>query len=190
MDFAFSEEQDLLRASAREFLEERQPLEGVAEIVDADEPGWPEEVWKQLAELGWLDAELELLDHVVVIEETGYGLLPAPLFSTLALALAAVEDDEQLREAVAAGDLRLTLAWAEAGRPQELGAATSGITVDAGGRVSGTAALVPDAGWVDAFVVVTADGPRLVRAADATVTPRATSDRTRRLSDVTFEDAP
>jgi len=193
MDFAFSEEQELLRGSAREFLAEQYPLEDVAAIVDVEPdagPGWPEEVWKQLAELGWLDAELDLLDHVVVIEETGYGLLPAPLFSTLALALAAIEHDEALRDEVAAGSLRLSLAWAEAGRPHDLRATDSTITVDDDGRVSGAAVLVPDAAAVDAFVVRTADGLRLVRAVDATITPRTTSDRTRRLSDVTFTGAP
>ncbi len=193
MDFAFSDEQELLRTSAREFLAEQCPLDQLPEVVDVapDEPGWAEGVWKQLAELGWLDAELDLLDHVVVVEETGYGLLPAPLFSTLALALAAVEHDDELRDAVAAGDLRLSLAWAEAGRPHDLrSAAASMISVDADGRVTGSAVLVPDAAAVDAFVVVTADGLRLVRATDARVTPRVTSDRTRRLSDVTFTDAP
>jgi alkylation response protein AidB-like acyl-CoA dehydrogenase len=191
MDFTFSDEQDLLRTSAREFLDERLPLDDLPATVDVPpgETAWPDEVWKQLAELGWLDEELELLDHVVVIEETGYGLLPAPLFSTLALALAAVSDDPELRAEVAAGTLRLTLAWAEAGRPHGLREAST-IAVDDAGGVSGTAVLVPDAMAVDAFVVVTADGLRLVRAADARITERATSDRTRRLSDVTFTDAP
>lgn len=193
MDFAFSEEQDLLRSSAREFLDEQYPLEGVAEVVDTPdtEPGWPEQSWKQLAELGWLDAELELLDHVVVIEEAGYGLLPGPLFSTLALALAAVEHDAELRDAVAAGELKLSLAWAEHGRPQGLRDADSTLTVDEDGRVTGSSVLVPDGAAVDAFVVVTADGLRLVRTGDGVrVTPRPTTDRSRRLADVTFTDAP
>jgi alkylation response protein AidB-like acyl-CoA dehydrogenase len=245
MDFAFSEEQELLRASAREFLAEQYPLDRVAELVDdaagaasavgmagaagaprtagaagaagsagsagsggsggaagsggsggsVGEPGWLAQCWKQLADLGWLDAELGLLDHVVVFEETGYGLLPAPLFSTLALALPAVEHSSgaaTLRDAVAAGELRLTMAWAEAGRRQDLRSAGRGeVTVSDDGLVSGRTVLVPDASAVNAFVVATAGGGlRLVRAADATITPRATSDRSRRLADVAFEKAP
>jgi alkylation response protein AidB-like acyl-CoA dehydrogenase len=224
MDFAFSEEQELLRSSAREFLAEQYPLERVAELVDG-EPGWPPQCWKQLADLGWLDAELGLLDHVVVFEETGYALLPAPLFSTLALALPALEHAGQsdtadpagadvtapgarglggaasagvtaagpaeLRAAVAAGELRLTLVWAQTGRPQGLrDAASSTITVGADGALRGQAVLVPDATLVDAFVVATADGLRLARAAGAVVTPRATTDRSRRLADVTFDGTP
>lgn len=192
MDFAFSEEQELLRSSAREFLARQYPLDRVAEVVDAPvgEPAWPQVSWKQLAELGWLDAELELLDHVVVLEETGYGLLPAPLFSTLALALTAVERHPALRQDIATGDLRLSLAWAQAGRPHELRGTRSTMEVDGQGRVSGTAVLVPDAAAVDALVVVTANGLRLVRTSAAQVRERATSDRTRRLSDVTFAAAP
>jgi alkylation response protein AidB-like acyl-CoA dehydrogenase len=193
MDFALSVEQELLRDSVREFLAEQYPLERVAEIIDAPtgEPGWPLRCWKQLVDLGWLDAELGLFDHVVVFEETGYGLLPAPLFGTIALALPAIDHDIGLRQAVAAGELRLTLAWAEAGRPQELrSAGAGGVSVSGDGAVSGRTVLVPDAGAVDAFVVATTGGLRLVRSSDATVTPRATSDRSRRLSDVAFDEAP
>jgi len=194
MDFAFSAEQELLRGSAREFLADQYPLERIAEIVDGD-PGWPPQCWKQLADLGWLDTELDLLDHVVVFEETGYGLLPAPLFSTLALALPAVEhasgEFAGLRAEVTAGGLRLSLAWAQAGRPHGLrAAASSTVSVDGGGAVRGQTVLVPDATLVDAFVVATAAGLRLVRAADATVLPRDTADRSRRLADVTFDGAP
>jgi alkylation response protein AidB-like acyl-CoA dehydrogenase len=188
MDFAFSEEQELLRGSAREFLAEQCPLDKLPEVVD-NEPGWRPQVWKQLAGLGWLDAELGLLDHVVVFEEAGYGLLPAPLFSTLALALPAIEGEPAQRDAVAAGDLRLTLAWARAGRPQGLRDVELDASAD-GSAVSGDYVLVPDAASVDAFVVVAGGGMRLVRASDARITPRTTTDRTRRLADVSFSEAP
>jgi alkylation response protein AidB-like acyl-CoA dehydrogenase len=190
VDFAFSEEQELLRHSAREFLAEQYPLERVADIVDG-EPGWATGSWKQLADLGWLDAELGLLDHVVVFEEGGYGLLAAPLLATLGLALPAVEHDADLRGAVAAGELRLTLAWAEAGRRQDLRTAGSGeVTLADDGTVTGHTVLVPDAAVVDALVVATTGGMRLVRAADATIRPLATLDRSRRLADVLFDRAP
>lgn len=197
MDFAFSEERELLRSSAREFLAEQYPLERVAEVIDAPlgEPGWAVQSWKQLADLGWLDADLGLLDHVVVFEETGYGLLPAPLFSTLALALPAIEhaaeQRSELRDAVGAGELRLTLAWAENGRPHGLRTAGTGaVSVSGDGAVTGHTVLVPDATSVDAFVVATTGGLRLVRATDATITPKATTDRSRRLADVEFAGAP
>jgi alkylation response protein AidB-like acyl-CoA dehydrogenase len=177
VDFAFSDEQQALRAAAREFLAERAPLAGVAKLADAD-PGWDPAVWDSLAQLGWLDDDLGLLEHAVLLEEAGYGLLAAPYFSTVALAWPAAD-----------GRSRLTLAWSEAGQARET--TEFGTTVDGDGAVTGEKILVPDATWVDAFVVACAGGAlRLVRAADAEVTPLSTMDTTRRLSTVRFDAAP
>ncbi|CAM4027489.1 acyl-CoA dehydrogenase family protein [Kibdelosporangium persicum] len=190
MDFAFSSEQDMLRTAAREFLAEQHPLTGLPAIIDG-EPGWRPDSWKQLADLGWTDDELTLLDQVVLFEETGAALLPAPLFSTIALALPAIRHDKDLVASVASGELKLSLAWAESGRPQGIADTGLATTVDADGRVTGRKVLVPDATFADALVVTVA-GPelRLVRTADATVTPLSTSDRSRRLSEVEFDAAP
>lgn len=190
MDFAFSAEQDMLRVAAKEFLAEQFPIDGVPAIVDSA-PGWQPESWKQLAELGWTDADLTVLDHVVLFEETGAALLPGPLFSTIVLALPAIRHDDELVASVAAGDLRLSLAWAENGRPHGFREVDHGTTVDADGRVTGTKILVPDAASTDALVVL-ADGAqlRLVRTADARVTPLSTSDQSRRLYTVEFDGAP
>ncbi|RSM80391.1 acyl-CoA dehydrogenase [Kibdelosporangium aridum] len=190
MDFAFSSEQDMLRTAAREFLAEQYPLTGVPAIIDG-EPGWQPDSWKQIADLGWTDDELTLLDQVVLFEETGAALLPAPLFTTIALALPAIRHDQDLVASVASGDLRLSLAWAESGRPQGLTDTDLATMVDADGRVTGRKVLVPDAAFTDALVVTVA-GPelRLVRTADATVTPVSTSDQSRRLYEVEFASAP
>jgi alkylation response protein AidB-like acyl-CoA dehydrogenase len=190
MDFAFSAEQDMLRVAAKEFLAEQFPIDGVPAIVDG-EPGWQPDSWPQIAELGWTDADLTLLDHVVLFEETGAALLPGPLFSTLVLALPAIRDDEELVAAVGSGGLKLSLAWAEKGRPHGLREVGHGTTVDAEGRVTGTKILVPDAASTDALVVL-ADGARLrlVRTADAHVIALSTSDQSRRLYTVEFDRVP
>jgi alkylation response protein AidB-like acyl-CoA dehydrogenase len=190
MEFAFSAEQDMLRVAAREFLAKEHPLEGVPVVVDG-EPGWRPESWKQLADLGWTDEELSLLDHVVLFEENGAALLPGPLFGTLALALPAVRPDRQLLASVAAGDLRLSLAWAEPGRPQGIRHTQLGTSVDADGRVTGRKVLVPAAAFTDALVVTVAGSQlRLVRTADAKITELSTSDMSRRLYEVDFDGAP
>ena len=85
MDFAFSDEQEALRASARDYLADRFPLDRVVSLADSD-AGWDPATWKELAGLGWLDEELGVLEHAVLAEETGFGLLPAPLFATIGLA--------------------------------------------------------------------------------------------------------
>ena len=85
MDFAFSEEQEMLRAAAREWLADRYPADRVAELADSD-AGWDPASWTELTELGWLDPELGLLEHAVLAEEAGYALLPAPWLSSVGLA--------------------------------------------------------------------------------------------------------
>jgi alkylation response protein AidB-like acyl-CoA dehydrogenase len=178
VDFAFSEEQQALRAAAKEFLADQAPLTAVAKLAD-DDPGWQPSIWDALVRLGWLDDELNLLDQAVLLEEAGYALLPAPYFSTVALAWPAND-----------GHSKLTLAAAEPGNPGGLFAAGFQTTVDATGAVTGEKVLVPDAAWVDAFVVVTDSGLRLVAATDAAVQPLSTMDTTRRLGTVRFDGAP
>ena len=82
MDFAFSAEQEMLRGAARDWLGDRYPIDRVVELADSD-AGWDPGVWTELTELGWLDPELELLEHAVLAEEAGQALLPAPWFSSV-----------------------------------------------------------------------------------------------------------
>ena len=51
MDFGFSEEQELLRQSARDFLTQECPMTLVRKMMD-DEAGHSPELWKKMAELG------------------------------------------------------------------------------------------------------------------------------------------
>src|SRR5579862_2338254 len=108
MDFAFSEDQELLRAAAKDYLGDRYPAERVVQLADN---GWDPAGWAELAELGWLDPELGLLEHAVLAEETAYALLPAPWWSTVGLTWPLL--DEELAAAVGAGRRSTTLAWAE-----------------------------------------------------------------------------
>jgi len=197
MDLAFSEEQDQLRAVAREFLADAYPIDDVSRIADSA-AGWDPAGWKAIAELGWLDAELGPLEHAVLLEEAAAALLPAPLFSSLALALPGIDEEETLRADVAVGRRRLTFAWMEDGRSQDLRAAgqASTATLNGRGRISGCKVLVPDAAIVDGFLV-TARTPDdeialcLVDVGDGvSVRSVPTIDSTRRLGTVQFDASP
>ena len=83
MDFGFSEEQEMLRQSAREFLEAECPMTYVRQMME-DERGYSEEQWRKMAELGWTGlivpeeyggAGLNMVDMVVVLEEMGTVVL-------------------------------------------------------------------------------------------------------------------
>jgi alkylation response protein AidB-like acyl-CoA dehydrogenase len=102
VDFAFSEEQQMLRASARDWLADRYPLDRVAAISDGD-LGFDPDAWPQLLKMGWLDDTLELTDLAVLCEEAGYGLLPAPFVTTVALAAPFVGSAERAASVVRDG---------------------------------------------------------------------------------------
>lgn len=185
MDFAFSKEQESLRGFAKEFLAARYDDARIAALADSS-TGVDSEVWERLTSMGWLDSELTFLDQAVLYEETGYRLLPAPYWSTTALAAPAL--DAETAKRIGEGTLKATLAWAEPGRPQSLLDPVSASC--ASGRLTGEKVLVPDGASADLFVVVASDGLYAVEASSAAVTPHPTLDGTRRVASVTFSDAP
>jgi alkylation response protein AidB-like acyl-CoA dehydrogenase len=180
MDFAFSEEQELLRASARDYLADRWPAERVVATADAD-PSFDAATWRELASMGWLDTQpdsgLGLLEHAVLAEETANALLPAPWFSTIALAAPYLDDE--LRAAVANGERAVTLAEA-------------GDVTASGDALSGSSPLVPDLAAVTDVVVVTDSGAYVVDLAanPGVVVTRSTMDRTRRLGELRLDGTP
>jgi len=93
MDFSFTEEQDMLRVSARDFLAKECPRAKVREL-DKDERGYDPQVWRRMAELGWMalvfpeeygGTAASFMDLVILMEEMGRNILPGPFFSTIAL---------------------------------------------------------------------------------------------------------
>jgi alkylation response protein AidB-like acyl-CoA dehydrogenase len=75
MDLAFSEEQEMLKTMARDFLTDKLPKEVVKEIEES-EPGYLPELWREMAELGWVG--------LVLPEQYGGGASGETIF-TLAL---------------------------------------------------------------------------------------------------------
>src|SRR2546429_3648896 len=126
MDFAFSEEQEMLRASASEFLA-RECRSSYVRRMMGEEDAWDAEMWKRLAGLGWTALGIPeqyggvgtFLDLVVVLEEAGRALLPGPFFATMGLAVPALLEagtEAQKKDAlgaIASGDARATLAFTE-----------------------------------------------------------------------------
>jgi acyl-CoA dehydrogenase len=93
MDFSFTEEQDMLRISARDFLARECPKAKVRELAK-DESGYDPQMWHSMAELGWMGLIFSeeyggmgasFMDLVILMEEMGRNILPGPFFSTIAL---------------------------------------------------------------------------------------------------------
>ena len=119
----FTEEQDLLRQTARKFLDDRSDTERVRELMQT-EAGFEDKDWTEVAGMGWQamaipeeygGAGYGWVEQSVLFEEQGRALFCAPYLSTVVLGASAVElagSDEQKQEllgGVAAGERRLTV---------------------------------------------------------------------------------
>jgi alkylation response protein AidB-like acyl-CoA dehydrogenase len=124
MNFDLTDEQELLRDTAREVFSRTYDTESRNKIVDS-ELGWSREVWRQLADIGILGLgfdpeESGQIEIMVVMTEIGRRLAPEPV-ATAALIpgglIAELGSDEQraLLDEVAAGEKLLALAHAEKG---------------------------------------------------------------------------
>jgi alkylation response protein AidB-like acyl-CoA dehydrogenase len=107
MQFAFTEEQEMLRRQARQYLGERYPAKG----------DWDPSTWRDIAALGWTGISvpeeqggsgLGFIEEAVLFEEIGRALYPGPYFATIALALPAL--GPELQKKVVAGDATYTAA--------------------------------------------------------------------------------
>jgi len=128
MDFRFSEEQQALVESARDFLSSHSGPEAIRSAMTS-ELGYDKAIWQQIAsELGWPSVHipeeygglgLGYVDLVVLLETMGEALLCSPFFATVALAantILAVADEAQKKEllpAIAEGRTTATLALCE-----------------------------------------------------------------------------
>ena len=93
MDFGFSDDQKMIQASIRDFLDKECPSDKVREL-EATEKGYDPDLWRKMADLGYLGIHLpeeyqgtggDFLDLMILMEEMGRKLLPSPFFSTIAL---------------------------------------------------------------------------------------------------------
>ena len=90
MNFGFSDDQQAIKRTARDFLAARYPLATVRQLAE-DDRGFTDAQWQELVELGWPGViipedsgglGLGIVELVVIAEEMGYALAPSPWFST------------------------------------------------------------------------------------------------------------
>ncbi|MCG3170234.1 MAG: Acryloyl-CoA reductase (NADH) [Pseudomonadales bacterium] len=129
MEFAFTEEQQMIRETAEQFLADHCDSAAVRRAM-ATEAGFEPELWHRIAgEMCWTAIHvpeaygglgLGYVEVVALMEQMGRRLLCAPYFSSIclganALLLAAGEaQKERWLPAIADGSCRATLAWCDA----------------------------------------------------------------------------
>src|SRR5688500_289503 len=127
MNFGFSDEQELLRATARKFFDNECPSTFVRQRME-EPAGVTDPFWAKLAEQGWLGLIYPeaydgtgrgVLDLAVLMEEMGRVGMPGPYFSTVLLGgltdLEAGSPEQKKRwlGQFAAGEAKVALAWTE-----------------------------------------------------------------------------
>jgi len=172
MNFGFTEEQELLRAEVRKFLDQNAPLAEVRNIVTTPE-GIDRRLWERMAELGWVGLTvpeayggvgLDFVTLVVLLEETGRTLFPSPLLSTFQAAKAiersgTPEQCARWLPGLADGSTIGAFALLEESDSLEPeGVCLVGKSDGDAIVLSGDKRIVPDAGLADLFVVAFRQG--------------------------------
>jgi acyl-CoA dehydrogenase len=169
-----TEEQELLRRSAREFAAARFEIAQLRAYRDGEasveEPlGYSRAHWREMAELGWTGILFPEeygglgLGHAelgVVLEELGRRLLPQPLLSTVVLAGNAIlrggseAQKQTVLPGICAGELVLAFAFQEQGRFAPWQVAMRATRVADGYRLAGEKRFVLDGHGADQLLVL------------------------------------
>ena len=168
MDMGLTEIQQMLKTSAQEVLARECPTTLVREMEE-DDRGFPDELWRQMAALGWAGVPFpeqyggtggDFLDLAVLLEEMGRALVPSPYFSSVVLGGLTVLDagnDAQkndLLSRVCDGSGIMTLAVTEASATYEAWGVEAAAAADGNGfALNGTKLFVPDAHVADVIIV-------------------------------------
>jgi len=169
MDLALSEEQEMVKKMARDFLTDKLPKAVVKEMEES-ELGYSPELWQEMVELGWVGLALPekyggggmgFLDLAVLLEEMGRACLPGPYFSTVVLGGLPILDagsEEQKQKylpKIASGETIFTLALTEPSARYDADAIEVKATAEDNTYIlSGTKLFIPDAHVADYMLVV------------------------------------
>jgi alkylation response protein AidB-like acyl-CoA dehydrogenase len=215
MDIGFTEEQELLRDSARRFFESECSAQFVRQRM-AEPAAVTDEFWRKLAEQGWLGilypeeyggSALGLVDLVVLMEEMGRAVMPGPFLATVLLGGAAIAkagtpaQRRQWLPPIIAGEAKAALAWTEPNLRWDAAGITSRAHAAGGGfLLTGTKLFVEDAHLADLIVVAarTRDGSTmedgislfavLKGTPGLTISVLPTIDATRKLCEVRLDN--
>ena len=189
MDLGFTEQQELLKNAARDFLEQECP-EQLVRDMEEDEQGYSPQLWSKMAGQGWQGllipeqhggAGFDFLDLCVLLEEFGRALVPGPFMSTVlggAVPLMVAGSGEQQARylpRIASGDLIFTLAQTEpSARFDEQGIEAEARVDGSEVTITGTKLFVPDANVADHMVVAARSPKGITLAIVATDQPGVT----------------
>tara|TARA_B100000795_G_C22792342_1_gene437565 strand:+ start:1397 stop:2545 length:1149 start_codon:yes stop_codon:yes gene_type:complete len=170
MALVLSEDQQLLKDSAKSFCEQNAPISVLRRLRDSkDEQGYDQAVWSQMIELGWAGMAIpEAYGGYdfgygglgIVLEETGKTLVSSPLISTVlvgATAIAQLGSEKQKQNflpKIIAGELLTALALDEHTSHNPIKIATTAVKVEGGYSLNGSKTFVLDGHIANMLIVV------------------------------------
>jgi alkylation response protein AidB-like acyl-CoA dehydrogenase len=169
MPLVLTEEQSMLRDSARGFITDKAPVAHFRHLRDSkDATGFSRDLWKGFAEMGLAGllvpeenggSGLGCVEAGIVMEEIGRTLMPSPFLSTAVLAAStltrggsAAQKSEYLPK-IAEGALIAALAIDEGAKHRPLHTALKATRAGNGFKLSGTKAFVVDGHVADRLIV-------------------------------------
>jgi alkylation response protein AidB-like acyl-CoA dehydrogenase len=169
MPLVLTEEQSMLRDSARGLISDKAPVSHLRSLRDSkDATGFSRELWKAFAEMGFSGllvpenfggSGLGYVEAGVVMEEIGRTLMPSPFLSTAVLAVSALSrgGSEAQKSAhlpgIADGSLLAALAIDEGAKHRPLQTKLQAVRSGNGFKLNGAKALVVDGHTADLLIV-------------------------------------
>ena len=170
MSLVLSEDQQLLKDSAKAFVDQNAPVSVLRGLRDSkDAQGYDQNLWRQMLELGWAGMaipeayggfEFGYGGLGVVLEESGRTLVSSPLIATVLLGASAINElgsDAQKSEflpQVVSGELLLALAIDEKPHHRPCQIETSAVKSGEGYVLNGCKTFVLDGHIANKLVVV------------------------------------
>ena len=170
MSLVLSEDKQLLKDSAKAFVDQNAPVSVLRGLRDSkDAQGYDQNLWRQMLELGWAGMaipeayggfEFGYGGLGVVLEESGRTLVSSPLIATVLLGASAINElgsDAQKSEflpQVVSGELLLALAIDEKPHHRPCRIETSAVKSGEGYVLNGCKTFVLDGHIANKLVVV------------------------------------
>src|SRR6202051_459977 len=169
MALVLSEEQSMLRDSARGLISDKAPVSHLRQLRDSnDTTGFSRDLWKTCAEMGFSGllvpedfggSGLGGVEAGVVMEEIGRNLMPSPFLSTAVLAASALSRGGSAAQksrhlpGIADGSLLAALAIDEGTKHRPLMTKLQAVRSGNGFRLKGDKALGVDGHVADLLIV-------------------------------------
>jgi alkylation response protein AidB-like acyl-CoA dehydrogenase len=169
MALILTEEQSMLRDSARAFLNENAPVAQLRKLRDSADPlGWSADTWQRLAEMGFTgvlvpEAQsgtgLGFVEAAVILAQVGRTLTASPLLSSAIVAVTALRQTGTAAQQaewlprLASGEKIATLAIDEHRKHRPDAISLAAMRTGSGWRLDGQKTFVPDGHAADLLIV-------------------------------------